>query len=105
MTGQEILDTLQSLPAIAIAAIVWYLKKQATKIQDSISKKDLEKEISELRLILKESITKMETLTENGIKSGDNSRKELWIELRTISNDVAGIEGYMSNNGYKKEKR
>ena len=103
MTGQEILDTLQSLPAGGVIGIIWYLKRQAAKIEESISKVDLDKSISDIKGIIDKTIIKMEVLTENGIKSGENSRKELWIELRRLSNEVAGIEGYLSHtNGYKK---
>jgi len=80
------------LPTVIVGFIIWYLKKMNAKIEESIGKNDLKE--------YKEEVNKM---TEAGIESGREARKEQQKDIKELLKDVASIEGYLSNtNGYKK---
>ncbi len=108
---KEILDLVQSsFNLIMIAYFFWlrYNTKRIKAISIKSDKKDadmvkfINKEVKDLKDDLEKGIIKMEVLTENGVSDGLNSRKEIWIEIRKIGNDVSKLEGYLLQNGYKK---
>lgn len=108
---KEILDLVQSsFNLIMIAYFFWlrYNTKRIKAISLKSDKKDaamtllIEKKANELRADIEKAIIKMEILTDNGVNDGLNSRKEIWIEIRKMGNEVSKIEGYLLQNGYKK---
>ena len=108
---KEILDLVQSsFNLIMIAYFFWlrYNTKRIKAISIKSDKKDaamikfINEEIKELREDITKAIIKMEILTDNGVNDGLTSRKEIWIEIRKMGNDVSKLEGYLLQNGYKK---
>jgi len=108
---KEILDLVQSSFNFIVIGYFFWLRwntKRIKLLSIKSDKKDAsmiehtDEKIKEIREELERAITKMEVLTENGVSDGLNSRKEIWIEIRKIGNDVSKLEGYLLQNGYKK---
>ncbi len=103
---KEIIDIIQSAPAIAIIILYFYaraIKKQVHQLTKWAANKkiinkeidelkvDFSKDIDELKNLVSVSITEMKAITERGIKSGEDSRKELRIDLNRLTVSMAEI--------------
>ena len=100
---RELIDIIQSAPALAIIALYFYMR--AFKKNNQYSHKKLKICIDKLDRHVISEVDKMESIVDRGIEAGNNSRKEIRIDINKVSNDISSIEGYLSNqNGYKKNK-
>ena len=108
---KEILDLVQSSFNLIVIGYFFWLRWNTKRIKllsiksdkkDASMVEHIDKKIEGIRDELEKAIIKMEALTDNGVSDGLNSRKEIWIEIRKMGNDVSKLEGYLLQNGYKK---
>ncbi len=94
----DIKEIVQSYPALAVIVMYFWVRSRFKNIEEKNGFQD--KEVEECKIHSDKNIEKMEVITDAGIKSGEDSRKELWIEVRHLSDRVAKIEGRL-NGGLK----
>lgn len=94
----DIKEIIQSYPALAVIVMYFWVRSSLKRIEEKNGFQD--KEIENAIVHSDKNIEKMEAITEEGIKSGEDSRKELWIEIRHQSDRISKIEGRL--NGVNK---
>lgn len=96
----DIKEIIQSYPALAVIVMYFWVKGALKALRLSVSgiKNIVTKENEDIKLEVMKEVEKMESLTERGIKSGEDSRKELWIEVRHLSDRLSKIEGRLNGS-------
>ena len=94
----DIKEIIQSYPALAVI-VMYFWTKSRLKNLDEKNKSQIKK-IEDVIKHSDKNVEKMEAITDAGIKSGEYSRKELWIEIRHQGERTSKIEGRL-NGGIK----